>query len=392
MPARGRVLIVAPQPFYEDRGTPIAVRQVIDALLELGYAVDLLTFPVGSHLDRPGLRIFRAANPFGIARVPIGFSMRKLALDVSLVHALRRLLDENEYCRIHAVEEAAFPAVYEGGRRGIPVIYDMQSSLPEQLRVHRLFRVAPVHALARRAERWLLRRADIVVSSAGLAERVRQLAPETPCREWHYASPLLPATHDAGVQLRRSLGIALDAPVALYSGTFETYQGLGDLIAAMPRVLAEMPRAVFVLVGARDGDAEAIRRLAGRVVPAASLRIVTRQPREEMPRYLAMADVLVSPRKHGGNLPLKIFDYLGAGRPIVATDIDTHRGVLNEECALLVESSASGLARGIALVLCDSRRASTLAGGARRYADRYLAWQDFVVRVGEVYDGVRQRA
>ncbi len=51
-----RILLVAPQPFYEDRGTPIAVKHVLEALSEGGYKVDLLTYPVGKAIELPGLR------------------------------------------------------------------------------------------------------------------------------------------------------------------------------------------------------------------------------------------------------------------------------------------------------------------------------------------------
>jgi hypothetical protein len=113
-----RILVVAPQPFYEDRGTPIAVRQVLQALGELGRSVDLLTFPIGNDIGIPGLRILRSANPFGFQRVPIGLSLRKVILDVPLVWALRRLVDPARYSCIHAVEEAAFPAAVPGLRPG----------------------------------------------------------------------------------------------------------------------------------------------------------------------------------------------------------------------------------------------------------------------------------
>ena len=72
-----RILVVAPQPFYEDRGTPIALRQVLQAASELGYRVDLLTFPVGSDVDLPGLTTIRAGNPLGVRSVPVGLSLRK---------------------------------------------------------------------------------------------------------------------------------------------------------------------------------------------------------------------------------------------------------------------------------------------------------------------------
>ena len=75
------------------------------------------------------------------------------------------------------MEEAAFPCVVLGQRFRVPVIYDMQSSLPEQLAQHLAFRSGAAQSALIRMERWLLRRADSVVSSAGLAERVRILAP-----------------------------------------------------------------------------------------------------------------------------------------------------------------------------------------------------------------------
>ena len=118
-----------PQPFYEDRGTPIAVRQVLQALGELGRSVDLLTFPIGTDISVPGLSIFRSANPFGFRRVPIGLSLRKVILDVPLAWSLRQVVDPARYSCIHAVEEAAFPAAVLARRHGIPLLYDMQSSL-----------------------------------------------------------------------------------------------------------------------------------------------------------------------------------------------------------------------------------------------------------------------
>ena len=135
-----RVLVVAPEPFYEDRGTPIAVCQLLQALSQLSYEVDLLTYPVGQTLEIPGVRYFRPANPFRVRHVPIGLSLAKVLLDLTLTQELVRRLSDGGYCCIHALEEAAFPAVMFGRRFRVPVIYDMQSSLPEQLTKHLAFR------------------------------------------------------------------------------------------------------------------------------------------------------------------------------------------------------------------------------------------------------------
>jgi glycosyltransferase involved in cell wall biosynthesis len=391
-PAYRRVLIVAPQPFYEDRGTPIAVRQVVEGLSQLGYSVDLLTYPVGSHIQVPGLRLIRTANPLRFKSVPVGLSARKLLLDIPLTVALVSRLRSGAYTCIHAVEEAAFPAVLLGRHYRVPVIYDMQSSLPEQLATHPGLGATPVRYLLEQAEALLLRRADMVVSSAGLADLVRRVAPGTPLREWQYPSVMVPAERGDAERLRRRLGIPPGRPVVLYGGTFQSYQGLGQLLEAIPAVRAVVPDATFVLVGAENGTGAAVRAQGAQLIRSGTLHVIDRQPRHEIPGYLGLADVLVSPRLLGGNLPLKVFDYLAAGRPIVATDIPTHRTVLNEDRAVLVPTGSTELARGILTLLLDPVRADRLARAGRRYAEEHLGWVKFVDFLGDLYEAVHQHA
>ena len=387
-----RILVVAPQPFYQDRGTPIALKQVLRALGELGRPVDLLTYPVGADVAIPGLRIFRSANPFGYERVPIGLSLRKVVLDVPLTVALHRRLTRERYACIHAVEEAAFPASLLAELHRTPLLYDMQSSLAEQLARIGPLATAPARAVLTAAERWLLRRASLVATSAGLAEYVRRTAPGVPVREWHF--PSAPADADpAGVrELRERLGLTAAGPIVLYSGTFEAYQGLPELIEAIPLVRARVPDVRFVFVGADRANGMIADGPAAALVESGALRVVERQPRAEMAGFLALADVLVSPRAYGGNLPLKVFDYLAAGRPIVATDIPTHRTVLTDERAVLVEPAAAAIADGILGVLGDPPRARRLAAAARGYAQTHFGWSRFVDSVDALYAEVGRHA
>jgi len=389
-PGGRRILVVAPQPFYQDRGTPIALRQVLEALSQLGYAVDLLTFATGEDIALQGLRIFRAGNPLGIRSVPIGFSLSKVALDAALVAALSTRLSRTAYTCVHAVEEAAFPAVVLGGRRAIPTLYDMQSSLPEQLLKHTLARIPPVPTALEAAERWVLNRADLVVASVGLADRVRRAAPGARVREWRFPSATIGDRSAEADGLRVRLGLPDAAPVVLYSGTFEAYQGLERLIAAAPRILERVPSARFVFVGADDAGRVEMEAAAAELVRDGILTIVDRQPRSLIPGYLALADVLVSPRSFGGNLPLKVFDYLAAGRPIVATDIPTHRTVLSDERAVLVAPTPEGLAAGVVSVLCDGAKSAALAQAAREYTVEHLGWGRFVQAVSEMYEEVHR--
>jgi glycosyltransferase involved in cell wall biosynthesis len=288
------------------------------------------------------------------------------------------MVTQERYACVQAVEEAAFPAAWIGRLRGVPVVYDMQSSMAEQLANLRLLRARPLQALFRRCERWLLRRADYVVGSVGLGERVHALAPTARWREWRFSDDARPCAADEHRKLRRRLGIPADAPVVLYGGNFQPYQGVDRLLEAATAVLEVRPDAVFVLVGAHRPE---IRR-------DGAIRLLERLPRSDMATFLAMADVLVSPRSFGTNLPLKVFDYLAAEKPIVATDTPTHRTILDDTRAVLVPPSAVGLASGILRVLDDPAGGWRLAQAARAYADAELGWTRFVRSVTDLYDEV----
>jgi glycosyltransferase involved in cell wall biosynthesis len=384
-PARHRVLVIAPEPFYSDRGTPIATRHLLEALSELGYETDVLTYPTGRPLDIPGVRYFRLPNPLRLKVVPIGFSLRKCWLDLFLFPALSRRLRESDYSCIHALEESAFVAALVAGRTGVPVIYDMQSSLAEQMISITPFRNPIARGLVARCERWLFEHVDLIMTSVGLAVRVRKASPTARVREWRYpgiAQEVLPSDVD---ELREKLAIDSTAPIVLYAGTFQHYQGLSELLEAMPAVLEAVPGAVLLLVGAENGSHDrAVRRLARRL-PECAVRVLERQPREAIPRFMALADVVVSPRVYGENLPIKVLEYLAAGRAIVATAIPAHRTLLDDDRALLVEPTADALAAGISSLLLDDERRGDFERKAREYAEKHLDWLGFVHSVGEIF-------
>jgi glycosyltransferase involved in cell wall biosynthesis len=105
--------------------------------------------------------------------------------------------------------------------------------------------------------------------------------------------------------------------------------------------------------------------------------VLPRQPRDRALAFLGLADVLVSPRAHGNNLPLKIGDYMAASKPIVATKIPAHTSVLDSSRAILTDADGEGLASGILTVLSDEKEAERLATAAKAYGDRYLSWGAF---------------
>jgi glycosyltransferase involved in cell wall biosynthesis len=389
---RPRALVVSPQPFYVDRGTPIAVRYVLTALSELGWETELLCFPEGGDVTIPGVAIHRVGNPLGIRRIPVGFSPQKLVLDALLARVIRKRLVTGHYDVVHGVEEAAILLAALKGRNGPPLVYDMASSLPEQLAQKRLFRVPPLPGIFEVIERWVLAKAAVVVCSAGLEDRVKAIAPATPLRPWRFPADAPLASSAETLAARRKLGIPDTAPIVLYTGNFATYQGIELLCGAATRILGQAPEAFLVLVGAAD-DAE-IAATRGRL-PREHLdrvRLIGRQPREAMGGWLALADILISPRSYGVNFPLKLFDYLATGKPIVATDIVAHRCILDQRIAVLVPPTPKGLADGIVQLLANPAEAAALGAAAGRFAAEHLSWNAFVRMIDDLYATARRRA
>ncbi len=170
------------------------------------------------------------------------------------------------------------------------------------------------------------------------------------------------ATRRRPSRLRRELGLR-SMPVVLYSGNFEPYQGV-ELLRGRRR--ARLPEAQFVFMGGEPQEIEALRARAAALGAGERCVFSGKRPPSELPAFLALADVLVSPRIQGENTPFKVYTYLASGKPLVATRIPTHTQLLDDSLAFLVEPTANGLAGGIRQALADPE-------GARARADRGLA-------------------
>ena len=85
------ILMIAPEPFFEPRGTPFSEFHRIRALTVLGHTVDLATYPFGHDVTMPGLRVVRCLRPPFMRRIGIGPSWKKVPLDAALALTATRL-------------------------------------------------------------------------------------------------------------------------------------------------------------------------------------------------------------------------------------------------------------------------------------------------------------
>lgn len=159
-----RALVIAPQPFFTPRGTPFSVyyRTLITA--ELGIEVDLLTYGEGQDIEIPGVRIIRIPHFGTLGSVKIGPSFLKLFLDIFIVLWTVWLLLRNRYALVHAHEEAIFICPLLKPIFKFKLVYDMHSSLPEQLTNFNFTTFKPLISFFRWLEDRCLRASDATIT------------------------------------------------------------------------------------------------------------------------------------------------------------------------------------------------------------------------------------
>ncbi len=387
-----KVLMIAPQPFFEPRGTPISVLQRLHGLSALGHEVDVVTYPIGKDVTIPGVRICRTLRIPFLKKIRIGPSWAKIPLDALLVLTVLGRLLRRRYDVIHSHEEGAFIAAVLAPLFRTPHLYDMHSSLPRQLENYGFGNYRPIVRLFEWLERRVLRSSDVVLTiGEDLETHVWQVNPgANQLRLENMAlQETMPVDPEQAARLRNELGLE-GKQVVVYTGTFERYQGFEVLFEALRYVAPAYPDLRVVMVGGKPEQVrhwqEETRQMGlgtlvlftGAVTPEASLQ------------YLEMADVLVSPRTEGLSVPLKIYTYLYAGRPIVATNIFAHTQVLDAETAVLVEPTGTAFAEGLRRLLDDPALAERLGRNARALAERSYARATYLRKLKLAYQSIEQ--
>jgi glycosyltransferase involved in cell wall biosynthesis len=388
VPARPlRILMLAPEPFFEPRGTPFSEYHRIRALTELGHSVDLVTYPFGADVALPNLRIIRTARPPFATRVRIGPSVTKLVLDLFLAVTAWRQSRREKYDFVHSHEEAGVMGVLLARSLGVPHLYDMHSSLPQQLTN---FRFAKGRVL-----RWMFQKVEdaSIFGSAVVVTICQDLQDHVEAMGAGERAVLIenvmggdveePPTMSAA-SVRQSWAIDPSAPLVLYTGTFEAYQGLDMLLDAVAILAKTRPGVRLLVVGGRPEQVEAARAHA--VAAGAPAIFTGHQPAREIPAFVEAADILASPRIAGTNTPLKIYSYLRAGRPIVATDLLTHTQVLDRETAVLVAPEPAAFAAALEQLLADPAQRSKLARAAGERSRLRYSREAYVSRTRLVCD------
>lgn len=375
-----KLLVIAPQPFFAPRGTPFSVYYRTLVTAEQGVGIDLLTYGPGQDVDIPNVRLVRIPRLRWLEPVPIGPSWKKLWLDILMIFWTIGLLARHRYKVVHAHEEAVFWCRFLKPLFRFRLVYDMHSSLPQQLTN---FKFTTSRFLIR-AFKWL------EDSCLNAASAVITICPDL--RAYVLGTGFDPNRHLLiensifdDVRLKASAPgqsappdppmVAFDPgyPAILYAGTFEAYQGIEILVQGFALALQRHPEARLLLVGGTDEQVSRIRVLADSLGLGEACVLTGQVSKTQALAYTASANVLVSPRIHGTNTPLKIYEQLASGKPLVATRIWSHTQVLDDTVCFLADPTPESLGEAMVTALSDATGAAERVKSAVSLYEREYA-------------------
>lgn len=376
-----RILMIAPQPFLEERGAPFAIYHHIQVLLSIGIEVDLVTYHVGKPVDLPGLRIFRIpAIPF-IRQVKVGPSLAKIPLGVLVFFTALWRLCVARYRYLHTHEEAGLIGIVLSAVFGCKHLYYMHSDLSQQIVSSEFIESPFLIRIVEAVQTFMVRQADAIIAVCPDIEvTAKRMAPKKPVYmiENSAVDEHLPAADPEEVRRRRQALNLGDGPILLYTGTLESYQGIDMLLRSIPTVARAFPKVRYLIVGGKPEQIQKLQPQVQELAIADNVCFVGLRPLVEMPLYMAMADILLSPRSKGTNTPLKLYTYLRSGKPILATAIYSQTQVLTSETAMLVSPTAEGLAQGALELLQNPSLMVVLGERGKQFAEEHYSWRIFL--------------
>jgi len=238
--------------------------------------------------------------------------------------------------------------------------------------------------LKRRLKHWLasfaLSRCDrVVVLTEGLRALVvhrYQVAPDRVA--------VLPSGTDTGLFIpqdaaacRRRIGLGLDRDYIGFVGSFYRYQGLQCLLDAMAIIRRTLPSVHLLLVG--DGEAAPeLKQQADRLVLNPCITWAGRIAYQEVPMWIGAMTLCVAPFRgdRGETSPVKIFDYLACGKPVIASAIPSVSATFVQEAgvALVPPDDPDALAQAMLLLLNDPERQASMAAMGRHFVEQEFSW------------------
>jgi glycosyltransferase involved in cell wall biosynthesis len=372
---RLKILMIAPTPYFVDRGCHVRIYEEAKTLRQRGHDVRIVTYHLGR--DMPGIPTYRIPRVPWYSKLSAGPSWHKPYLDILLflkaLKAARKFRPDIIHAHLH---EGASVGIVLKKILKIPLLFDYQGSLTGEVTDHGFISAgSALHAAFSRIEKFIDRSADVIVTSSGPGagelidkwgvprDRVHVLMDGVDC------SVFRPFPKE---EARMALRLPVGRPLAVFLGVLNRYQGVDLLMEAVGILKQKGADLHFLVMGFPD---EGYRKLAFDMGISDRMTFTGRVDYGKAPFYLSAADMAVSPKVSPSEANGKMFNYMACGLPTVAFESPVNREILGDAGRYARLGDAGDLAAVLASLLANSVERSELGRQARLKAESEHSWE-----------------
>jgi glycosyltransferase involved in cell wall biosynthesis len=362
-----------------------------DTLTDLGHDVHIVTYPVGQEEIRVRRARVHRTGPFRPeTNARVGPSADKFVLDFQLLRLLCQVIRRERIDIIHAHNyEGALVGIMAKWLTGRPLLYNAVNLMSDELAGYRFIRPAWLADGMARALDWFV---------PIFPNHITAVSPEL--RDWFVEQGVPPAKVDmvpAGIEpdlfdnpapekFRQQYQINR-RPVVMYTGVLNAFQRVDYLLRAFAVALREKPEALLLIVSplVSESHEKEQKQLAAELGISSSIVWISPHALQDLPSYLALADVTVVPRPECPGHPVKLLNYMLAGKPVVSF-AGGAKGVRHLHDAFIVPNhDFEALGRGIVTLLNDRTLAAELGANARATVLAEFDWRQICRKIERIY-------
>ncbi|WP_454063052.1 glycosyltransferase [Candidatus Nitrospira salsa] len=382
--ASNRILVIAPTPFFADRGCHVRILGEIKALKSQGYVVQLCTYHLGRDID--GIDTIRTMTIPWYKKLSAGPSIHKFYIDVLLLWKVLQACRSFRPSILHAhLHEGIVIGKLASLWYKIPMVADLQGSLTEEVLDHGFL---PRWTWLATVVRWIEKKVNampchLITSASRTAQQVTETFGVTNVSTIGDGVDLdVFSRQPEDLALKTKLGIVPDDKVVVFIGVLTTYQGIDLLLDMAVLVLKEVPTAKFLIIGFPEESYQkkAIAMgLGDRVIFTGKIEYA------DAPRYLSLGSVSVSPKVSSSEANLKLFTYMALGLPCVVFDNPVNREILGNLGVYAPNNDFVTFSKMIVELLLDHERAQDLGANCYQKASSEYSWEAVGYQLREVY-------
>ena len=380
-------MMLAPTPFFADRGCHVRILEEARAVLPLGVELRLVTYHIGR--DVPELPVDRIPSVPWYGKLEAGPSWHKPYLDLLLLYKALRVARSFKPQLIHAhIHEGAFIGAILKKVLRVPLLFDCQGSLTAEITDHGFVKPGSLLQKSFAAlERWINRSCDFIITSAGPTVEllVREGVPGERVRALLDAvdtAVFTPHTREETRELRARLGIPEGRRIVSYLGLLNSYQGVDLLLEAAALLRAQGAKLHFLIMGFPEGG---YREKAEALGLSGMVTFTGRIPYDQAPLYLSVGDLAVSPKISLTEANGKLFNYLACGLPTVVFETPVNREIMGEAALYAKYGDVGELAAAIGRLAGDRELREKLRSLGRARAESEHSWQARGRELKEIY-------